>query len=403
MYTLQGNLKRKEDDGWIQSESTLKWPKTEVPTTWMGEWYETLQDCLPEKVPGIVWTYRRSLAGITNDKGRIKFGGEWYERKTGRTGNDYEKTSKQWEEEVQPCEVFRRPGGKLWERGSVLPRLNKSGGVIKAKDWEGITEEGLRIVKKEIMERALECASDGSVKGGKKTVAVWMGNRKTEKGVMLTREVRGLPHNSGRAELDGPMLALQVLGQVKEKYGIECKARIGCDSAEVVTKWKNADISKIPSKCCSRNMDMWLRKEHLAKEYMGSLEVIKVKGQQDEEKEYEELDFHGRRNVDCDRAAKEALARAEVRDCIPRLYQGVQAMVWAEEGGLTVEPYDWLTKKQAKEVIMKRLRMRARVYEEVDWEMHGAALRQIHPRYRPQVLRGVWDEIPTQVKMKRNG
>jgi len=73
-------------------------------------------------------------------------------------------------------------------------------------------------------------------------------------------------------------------------------------------------------------------------------------------------------------------------------------MVWAEEGGITVEPYDWVMKKKSKEVIMKRLRMRARVYEEVDWEMHGAALRQI-----PQVLRGVWDEIPTQVKTKRNG
>ena len=217
------------------------------------------------------------------------------------------------------------------------------------------------------MERALECASDGSVRGNKKAVAVWMGNRNTEKGVMMTRTVRGLPHDSGRAELDGPLLAMQVLGQIKQEYGIECKVRLGCDNAEVVAKWNNTRVNKLPSKCCSRNMDMLLRKEHLERDYRGSIEVIKVKGHQVDGEKYENLGFHGSRNDDCDRAAKDGLERAEASDCIPGLYKGMNAVIWSPEGGLTIEPYDWIMERRAKSVLMTRLKISAKVYGEVDW------------------------------------
>ena len=38
--------------------------------------------------------------------------------------------------------------------------------------------------------------------------------------MILTQEVEGLPHNSGRGELAGPLLALKVLRWLTEEGGI---------------------------------------------------------------------------------------------------------------------------------------------------------------------------------------
>ena len=128
----------------------------------------------------------------------------------------------------------------------------------------------------------LECASDASVRGQRKTVAVWMGNRKMEEEIMLKRNVKGLQHDSRRAEMDGIILAMQVLMQVNDKYGMECKTRLGCNNAEVVGKWKERGVSLLPSKSYSRNMDMMLKRDSLTGEYHGSIEVVKVKGNQED-------------------------------------------------------------------------------------------------------------------------
>ena len=62
----------------------------------------------------------------------------------------------------------------------------------------------------------LEAASDGSVKDGKKTVAVWLGSRESTNHVMLSKEVAGLPNDSGRAELEGPLIALEAFRGIEE-------------------------------------------------------------------------------------------------------------------------------------------------------------------------------------------
>ena len=46
--------------------------------------------------------------------------------------------------------------------------------------------------------------------------------------------------------------------------------------------------------------------------------------------------------------------------------------------------------------------MSKRAFELIDWEVHEKSLKKVHPRYRASVLRMVWDELPTQEKMKRN-
>ena len=78
-------------------------------------------------------------------------------------------------------------------------------------------------------------------------------------------------------------------------------------------------------------------------------------------------------------------------------------MVWTRRGGLTAEPYDWIMDDGAKGVVQERLRMSGRAFEMVDWEVHKKSLKKVHPRYRASVLRVVWDELPTQEKMERNG
>ena len=34
IYTLQGRLRNKDDEGWNGGEPTLEWPETKVPSTW---------------------------------------------------------------------------------------------------------------------------------------------------------------------------------------------------------------------------------------------------------------------------------------------------------------------------------------------------------------------------------
>ena len=37
LYTLQGRLEKKEDNGWESSRLALNWPRTEVPSTWVED------------------------------------------------------------------------------------------------------------------------------------------------------------------------------------------------------------------------------------------------------------------------------------------------------------------------------------------------------------------------------
>ena len=107
--------------------------------------------------------------------------------------------------------------------------------------------------------------------------------------------------------------------------------------------------------------------------------------------------------MDCDHAAENAMAEARGENYLSEIPEGVKAMVWTSRGGLTVEPYKWIMEEEAKGAVQKRLRINARAFEKIDWEVHEKALKKVQPRYRASVLRMLWDELPTQEKMKRNG
>ena len=51
-----------------------------------------------------------------------------------------------------------------------------------------------------------------------------------------------------------------------------------------------------------------------------------------------------------------ALGSAVGDKCIPELPSGVRAMIWTEKGGLTIESYDWIMKRRAKEAVMERMK-----------------------------------------------
>ena len=77
------------------------------------------------------------------------------------------------------------------------------------------------------------CFSDASVSGEKKALVVWFGTE-NRKGKMLTYEVVGLQHDSGRGELAGPVLALRVLYWLQNKIGFVSDMEMKIDNMEVI-------------------------------------------------------------------------------------------------------------------------------------------------------------------------
>ena len=214
----------------------------------------------------------------------------------------------------------------------MKPIWVRKGNVRSKTGIWGATDEDVKAVRAVMANGPVECASDGSVMGKKSAVAVWFGNRDVEDGVMTSREVRGYPHDSGRAELDGPILALEVLKRIEEVYGETCEVKLWTDSAEVVGVSKRDKLKLLPSRSCVRNADMLLHKRHLVETYGGKVDARKVKAHQDKDVKYADLSYEARMNVDCDGAAKEEAMRAEGSDYVDEMPEGVKALMWSSWG-----------------------------------------------------------------------
>ena len=112
--------------------------------------------------------------------------------------------------------------------------------------------------------------SDASVDGDKKAVAVWFGEY-GGRGKIVTKIVEGLPHDSGRGELAGPLLVLQVLQWIMDETGVSMRLRMWTDNIEVVQGCKKEGMSLLPSKATGRNVDMWMQIRKLRRMYAGEL------------------------------------------------------------------------------------------------------------------------------------
>ena len=333
----------------------------------------------------------------------MRFGGKWFEKKEGMRGSTYEITDVVYDVVTVPCEVLVRSAREILVRKGEAPTMVREERKGKVVDIEGVSGAQVEAVRRVMSRGLLECASDGSVMGGKSAVAVWFGVRDEEEGVMISREVKGYPHDSGRAELDGPVMALEVLKKIEDDYGETCDAKLWIDNAEVVELSRCDRLKLLPSRSCGRNVDMLLHKRHLQESYGGKVEVKKVKAHQDDEGKYEELPYKAKKNVDCDGVAKVEVVEATGNEYLERIPDGVEAMLWTRWGGLTRDPYNWVMIGKAEGAVKKRLKLNDRAYSRIDWEIHGQVLARVQPESRASVKRMVWDELPNQVKLCRNG
>ena len=80
---------------------------------------------------------------------------------------------------------------------------------------------------------------------------------------MLTYEVKGLPHVSGREELDGPVLLLRKLVRLQEFAGIVKRVIMGIYNMEVVNILNDKEWRQMPPRACARNVDLRLQMEAL--------------------------------------------------------------------------------------------------------------------------------------------
>ena len=91
------------------------------------------------------------------------------------------------------------------------------------------------------------------------------------------------------------------------------------------------------------------------------------------------------------------------KNYIETVNEEVKVMLWCSEGGITGDPYKWMMEQRAEEVVRRRLRLSGSAFSEVDWEIHGDAIRRIAPRERVMVKKMLWDELPAGRKLFRNG
>lgn len=402
LYDIRGKLRDEESLRWEGSKSTLEWPRTEVPGTWMRKWFEVVREIFPNVTRTLTWRHRKGTVKTSEDKSVVRIDEEWYERAGNGRGTEYRRTEPRERMEMRDCEVFRK-GMRMWVKVGLTPVIESTEEEARQRKGVQLGSHQIATVRRILKRGTLVGACDGSVKGGAKAVSVWLGDRETEEGIMISEEVEGLPHDSGRAELAGPLIALKILTEIERNYGEVGHVVLWSDSKETIQTNRKSKVAKLPSRACKRNVDMRLQLERLKKEYGGYLEMQKVKAHQDDNKVYEELAFEERRNVDCDGAANDKAGRAKIRRYVSTLEPGVEAMLWTDQGGLTEEPYDWLMEREAKTEICRRLKISGRVYGIISWEICGKVLEKIQPRYRPSVKKLIWEEVPTRVKLVKYG
>lgn len=77
-----------------------------------------------------------------------------------------------------------------------------------------------------------------------------------ERGILAAREVNGVTHESAKTDLDGSIVALEILREVEEKYGKTRKVSIWFDSRKVAGICKGDKVKKLPPRPCDCNVHM---------------------------------------------------------------------------------------------------------------------------------------------------
>ena len=141
LYTLTGKLMEKGDREWKQSASTLRWPKTEIPETWLEQWDEMTADIFPARRENLVWRYRKGIASRSADGTIVRYNGKYYRREETRS-RVYSETSVQESAPTLMCEVREKGDGTLEVRGDLQPekgveRIERKGPRVQLTDGGG--------------------------------------------------------------------------------------------------------------------------------------------------------------------------------------------------------------------------------------------------------------------------
>ena len=379
LYSRDGKFQR-----WgsrMGTRSTLKWPAVRVPRTWKTWWDEVMEEAFPEEIQGVIqWKDRQEIVRPS------------------------EATNRESPRAKRACRKAKREAVRLGiDEPAGSPRVERPTASGPRKGEGPVGQAERELIKRWLEDGKLVCASDASVKGRKKAVAVWFGKDQTDQGVMVTESVRGEPHDSGRAEMKGPVIVAETLEQIAEESGVTGNVKVWTDSAEAVQWTQKGRVKNLPSRSCARNVDLKLRWASAHAKYGGEVEVVKVKAHQDDGKKYEELGFEAKRNVDCDEAAGRKVDVVEAEDFESVVEEAVGAMLWTPQGGITGDPYKWVEGERAQAVVCRRLRISERTYDLIDWEAHERALATIGKRERTLIKKMLWGELPTGKRLARNG
>ena len=170
-----------------------------------------------------------------------------------------------------------------------MPRVPQKKGPVAKAPW--VSSEERERIALWLKDKDLVCACDASVEDERKAVAVWLGTKSGEDKVMIAASVPGLPHDSGRAEMLGPVIVMETLLEVRDEYGITGKVDVWSDSAESVGFSESPRVVNLPSRSCARNIDINLRWTKAQQNLEHKITVKKVKAHQDREARYKYLTF----------------------------------------------------------------------------------------------------------------
>ena len=241
----------------------------------------------------------------------------------------------------------------------------------------------------------LHAASDGSAKNGNKsTFSVCLSSSDMTTFHISAHEARGLPHDSGRAELHGLLIIVAYLSKTLRLSSAQ-EVPVYCDNLESLNFAKDPFLGTTPKWADTRNADLKRRlQSELAKTSI-KFAFTHVKAHQDDTLTYEDLTLPAKLNYHCDLSARNLLhdlssspTRAPPDKDVPHAFDS--------QGRITSPITDELTIKRYRPLIALHLHLPLLNFDDIDWASHSKALRKLHS---PALKKIIWGQNPSRQRL----
>ena len=244
-------------------------------------------------------------------------------------------------------------------------------------------------------------ACDGSMKKGRNTYAVCVGDGSVLSKFTLAQEICGWPICSDRSEVRGILTCIELVEVVAEWKGINRRVKVYCNNQEAVTFVNYPYVGSTPTWADRRNVDLKLQIRSRLIQARAKIEAFHVKSHQDEDTPEEELSRESQMNCTCDRLAKQLVDSLERRT-------GYETQGWAENMVVMVKNRrGYVTRTLGEEIerelyegkVASAIRVEGATMGVIDWEAHERAMKRVSS---PDVTRRLlWGDNPTRVKLKQ--